>query len=70
MRRLCLVVLMQNTHSRSGRIPTATIETTCLTGKPLSESQRLFSEAQFGEEQIKTQGPLLADESNKDFWIV
>jgi hypothetical protein len=41
-----------------------------LTGKPLSESQRLFSEAQFGEEQIKTQGPLLADESNKDFWIV
>jgi hypothetical protein len=27
-------------------------------------------EAQFGEVQIKTQGPLLVDESNKDFWIV
>jgi hypothetical protein len=27
-------------------------------------------EAQFGEEQIKTQGPLLVDESNKDFWIM
>jgi hypothetical protein len=27
-------------------------------------------EAQFGEKQKKTQGPLLVDESNKDLWIV
>ena len=27
-------------------------------------------EAQFGEERIKTPGPLLVDESNNDFWIV
>jgi hypothetical protein len=27
-------------------------------------------EAQFGEEKIKAQSPLLVDESNKDFWIV
>ena len=26
--------------------------------------------AQFGEERIKTPGPLLVDESNKGFWIV
>jgi NTF2 fold immunity protein len=69
MRRLCLVVLMLNTLT-FGKDTHSDHRDYVPDKKTAERIAEAVLEAQFGEEQIKTQGSLLADESNKDFWIV
>jgi hypothetical protein len=69
MRRLWLAVLLLNTLT-FGK-DTHSDHRDCAPDKKTAERiAEAVLEAQFGEKQIKTPGPLLADEPNRDFWIV
>ncbi|HVR22419.1 MAG TPA: NTF2 fold immunity protein [Candidatus Polarisedimenticolia bacterium] len=69
MRRPCLVVLMLNTLTLGKDTPSDHRD--YVPDKKTAERiAEAVLQAQFGEVQIKTRGPLLVDEADKDFWIV